>query len=60
MCDPRPPRFRGLKVYAVSGMDQSELHLPVGPEGVDRWFTKPLDPRQLVERINAEMRPAVA
>jgi len=54
------PRFRGLKVYAVSGMDQSELHLPVGPEGVDHWFTKPLDPRQLVERINAEMRPAVA
>jgi carbon storage regulator CsrA len=54
------PRFRGLKVYAVSGMDQNEVHLPVGPEGVDHWFTKPLDPRQLVERINAEMQPAVA
>jgi carbon storage regulator CsrA len=54
------PRFLGLKVYAVSGMDQSELHLPVGPEGVDHWFSKPLDPRQLVERINAEVQPAVA
>jgi len=54
------PRFRGLKVYAVSGMERSALHLPVGPEGVDHWFSKPLDPRQLVERINAEIAPAVA
>jgi carbon storage regulator CsrA len=54
------PRFRGLKVYAVSGMDRGELRIPVGPEGVDYWFSKPLDPQQLVERINAESRPAVA
>lgn len=54
------PRFRGLKVYAVSGMDRGELHVPVGPEGVDYWFSKPLDPQQLVERINAELDPAAA
>ena len=54
------PRFRGLKVFAVSGMDRSALCMPVGPEGVDHWFSKPLDPSQLVERINAEARPAVA
>jgi carbon storage regulator CsrA len=49
------PRFRGMKVYAVSGMDRDALHVPVGPEGVDHWFSKPLDPQQLVERINAEV-----
>jgi carbon storage regulator CsrA len=54
------PRFRGLKVYAVSGMDRGELQVPVGPEGVDHWFSKPLDPQQLVERINAELDPAAA
>src|SRR5688572_21458441 len=54
------PRFRGLKVYAVSGMDRGELQVPVGPEGVDHWFSKPLDPQQLVERINAELGPAAA
>jgi carbon storage regulator CsrA len=54
------PRFRGLKVYAVSGMDREDLHVPVGPEGVDHWFTKPLDPSQLVELINSEVQPAVA
>ena len=52
------PRFRGIKVYAVSGMDRGELQVPVGPEGVDHWFSKPLDPQQLVERINAELDPA--
>ena len=41
-------------------MDQQALHVPVGPEGVDHWFCKPLDPIQLVERINAEMQAAVA
>jgi carbon storage regulator CsrA len=54
------PRFRGLKVYAVSGMDREDLHVPVGPDGVDHWFTKPLDPSQLVDLINAEVQPAVA
>jgi len=52
------PRFRGLKVYAVSGLDRGSFTVPVGPEGVDHWFTKPLDPQQLVERINAEIQPA--
>ena len=52
------PRFRGLKVYAVSGLERSDLRVPLGPDGVDHWFTKPLDPRQLVERINAEAQPA--
>src|SRR5262245_1215678 len=54
------PRFRGLKVYAVSGMNKSELPLSIGPEGVNEWFTKPLDPRKLVDRINAEIGAAVA
>ena len=53
------PRFRGLKVYAVSGMDRRDLHIPVGPEGVDHWFAKPLDPQLLVERMNAELELAV-
>jgi carbon storage regulator CsrA len=53
------PRFRGLKVFAVSGMKREEVTVPVGPEGVNHWFSKPLDPRQLVERINAEFPPAV-
>lgn len=53
------PRFRGLKVYAVSGMDQRAAHVAIGPEGVDHWFSKPLDPQRLVELINAEAQPVI-
>jgi hypothetical protein len=41
-------------------MDREDLHVPVGPGGVDHWFTKPLDPGQLVDLINSEFQPAVA
>jgi carbon storage regulator CsrA len=54
------PRFRGLRVYAVSGMSRHDVRVPVGPDGVNQWFTKPLDPRQLVECINAEISGKVA
>jgi hypothetical protein len=36
-------------------MDRTQVQLPEGPEGVDHWFTKPLDPGQLVERMNQEL-----
>jgi carbon storage regulator CsrA len=54
------PRFRGLRVYAVSGMSRHDVRVPVGPDGVNQWFTKPLDPRQLVDCINAEISGKVA
>jgi carbon storage regulator CsrA len=48
------PKFEGLKVYAVSGMDLQEARVTVGPQGVNHWFSKPLNPSELVERILAE------
>jgi carbon storage regulator CsrA len=39
------PRFAGLKIFAVSGSSPREFGLPTGPEGVDGWFPKPLNPR---------------
>ncbi|MBW3596166.1 MAG: response regulator [Planctomycetes bacterium] len=49
------PRHQGLKIYAVSGSSPQKLGLATGPEGVDRWFQKPLDP----ERLVGEMARAV-
>ena len=48
------PKFQGLKVFAVSGMDRQQSRVPVGPQGVDYWFSKPLNPSELVEKILAE------
>lgn len=49
------PQHQGLKVFAVSGSERSEVGVPVGPGGVDRWFSKPLDPRTLVQEMNREL-----
>jgi carbon storage regulator CsrA len=49
------PDYRGLKLFAVSGSEPDENNITVGPEGVDRWFTKPLDPKKLIEALRDEL-----
>ncbi len=45
------PRYNGLRIVAVSGTRPSDLGVPTGPKGIDRWFSKPLDPQQLVSEL---------
>ena len=47
--------LRGLKVIAVSGIDPESLGISVGPNGIDRWFAKPINPERLVSEIAAEI-----
>ena len=56
----RNPDLKALRVFAVSGSDQDEMNVPVGPEGVNRWFTKPLDARQLVVEMDRELQSAAS
>lgn len=49
----RNPALHGLKVFAVSGSAPGEFAITTGPDGVDDWFQKPLDPRRLAERVAA-------
>jgi CheY-like chemotaxis protein/sRNA-binding carbon storage regulator CsrA len=49
------PRHKGLKIYAVSGSNPQKLGLATGPQGVDRWFQKPLDPERLVGEMAREV-----
>lgn len=51
----RDPNFEGMKIFAVSGTSPKRFGLATGPGGVDRWFSKPLDPRQLVEQLDCEL-----
>ncbi len=43
--------IRSLPVYSVSATSPQELGLPVGPDGVNAWFPKPLDPVKLLTRL---------
>jgi len=45
------PDYRGLKLFAVSGAQPEELNVALGPNGVDRWFTKPVDPQTLLDAM---------
>jgi len=49
------PDFRGMRLFAVTGSTPEESKLSVGPRGVDRWFSKPINPQQLVDEINREI-----
>ena len=49
------PDFRGLKVYAISGTSPDSLGVQRGPQGVDRWFPKPLNPEVLVRELSREL-----
>lgn len=49
-------KFSDLKVFAVSGSDQEELGIKASASGINRWFSKPVDPRQLVDAIHEELR----
>jgi carbon storage regulator CsrA len=46
-------RFARLRVFSVSGTDPRELNVPVGPNGFDAWFPKPLNPRGLCAAVQA-------
>jgi len=47
--------MRRVKLFAVSGTDPRVLGVPDGPNGVDRWYAKPLDPERLVDGIAGEI-----
>jgi carbon storage regulator CsrA len=49
------PDYRDLKIFAVSGTEQAEMQVELGPQGVDRWFSKPVDPQTIVEAIHQEL-----
>lgn len=46
------PSFRGLKVMAVSGGDRA---LQTRAQGIDRWFSKPLNPTRFLADLQQEI-----
>ncbi len=51
----RDPTFESLKVFAISGTPPATLGVATGPEGIDRWFQKPVNPEKLVREITREL-----
>jgi CheY-like chemotaxis protein/sRNA-binding carbon storage regulator CsrA len=55
----RNPHFEGMRIFAVSGTAPSDLGVELGPQGIDRWFQKPLDPEKLVSELQSVLGVAV-
>jgi carbon storage regulator CsrA len=49
------PDHRSLKIFAVTGTSPVEAAVNVGPDGVNRWFTKPVDPEELVHAMQVDL-----
>lgn len=47
--------LRKTRVIAVSGMRPEDAGVEVGPQGVDYWFQKPVDPKAIVAEIEREL-----
>jgi carbon storage regulator CsrA len=54
------PDYRSLKVFAVTGTEEAESSVHIGPQGVNRWFRKPVDPERLVAAIHDELTADLA
>jgi carbon storage regulator CsrA len=55
----RNPACAGLKIFAVTGHSPNEYDLDQGPGGIDRWFSKPIDPVVLLRELTQELRSAL-
>lgn len=49
------PNYRDVRLFAVTGASQEEMNISVGPNGVDRWFTKPVNPQQLLNALREDL-----
>lgn len=49
------PTFAGLKIFGVTGVASDTFGLSEGPNGIDRWFRKPLNPEQLLQEMKRDL-----
>jgi CheY-like chemotaxis protein/sRNA-binding carbon storage regulator CsrA len=45
------PDLNRLSIFAISGKSQEEVEATYGATPVDRWFSKPVSPKELVSQI---------
>ena len=48
----REPRWRDVKIIAVTGQEPNRLGIDPAEAGIDRWFHKLLDPQALLRDLN--------
>ncbi len=52
----RNPAYQGIQLFAVSGADQETMRVPMGKRGVNRWFSKPLNPEEFASQLRSQAK----
>jgi carbon storage regulator CsrA len=47
----RNPAYAGLRIFGVTGAPVEQFNLVEGPNGIDHWFRKPLNPEVLLREL---------
>lgn len=50
------PDYEGMRLVAVTGESQCESSVTLGPDGVDHWFRKPVNPQELVDSLHETLK----
>jgi hypothetical protein len=45
------PECESLRLYGESGLERQEAGASLGPNGVDRWYTKPINAKLLAQEM---------
>lgn len=45
------PKMKGLSIFALTSMKPGEVDVPTGPNGVNQWYCKPVNPKALVHDV---------
>lgn len=54
------PQYSDLKVFGISGNHPQEYGVEIGPRGLDGWFSKPLDPEELLLQMADDSETAIS
>lgn len=49
------PEYSHIKLFMVSGEDQTTVQVPVGEHGISQWFSKPLQPTEFANELEFEV-----
>tara|TARA_R110002049_G_scaffold27321_2_gene94313 strand:- start:556052 stop:556840 length:789 start_codon:yes stop_codon:yes gene_type:complete len=45
------PKHRKIPIFALTGLPPQAIDVPTGDDGVNRWFIKPIDPKEVVASV---------
>jgi carbon storage regulator CsrA len=54
----RNPAYAGMRIFALSGYAPDQFDVKLGPDGLNGWYQKPVDPEALLRDLGRELGQA--